>query len=246
MSLQQIGKNGTSEFFEEITFGLGNELDVVSALPETDINLINEAMQSGVTVMKMGVMMYVLQLQEQRLERILDVLFAGIAVTLSGIGSKLKKGLSGIKGMKFIRKMQMFGGTYSDNINLCRLGSELALNSSNKSTGTNNALDRYSVGIKQKQSLIAQDEHRLNLAQSKSSNYTQSLMFKLMSGGFTVKDRTLIKKILGKDSAKLDIDDLNKVSSFMFVKDSAGNLTGLSEEFMTLINGLGYLHNKGK
>lgn len=30
----------------------------------------------------------------------------------------------------------------------------------------------------------------------------------------------------------------------MYVTDDSGNITGLTEQFMTMLNGLGYLNNK--
>ena len=57
------------------------------------------------------------------------------------------------------------------------------------------------------------------------------------------KDKTILKKILGTyDPNSLDVEDLNKISEFMFVKDNDGKVIGLSEAFFSLINGLGYVN----
>lgn len=46
----------------------------------------------------------------------------------------------------------------------------------------------------------------------------------------------LIKKMLGRDTgAAINIDDLNQVADFMFVKDTNGKITGLSESFYSCL-----------
>ncbi len=242
--LGQIGKNGVEEFFEEITFGLGNSFDVVQNLPKTDYDLINEAMQSGVSIVKMGFMMLILQRQEQLIDKISGYLFAGVASTLGGGMKLLKKGLGRFKGIKQLRRMPLFATSTSDSIALCRLGSELAVGKFSSKNSSNSALDRFNVSMNKERNIQNEEKLKLNLATAKSSNYNQALMFKLMSSGFTPKDKVLLKRILGKEN-NLDIEDLNKVSQFMWTKDNNGNVVGLSQEFMSLINGLGYLHNKG-
>ena len=99
--------------------------------------------------------------------------------------------------------------------------------------------------INQKEHIINKERLHIDLADKMSSRYTDSLMFKVMTKSFTANDTAMIKKILGRDTgSQLDIDDLNKVADFMYVKDSAGKVTGLSEQFLTMLNGLGYIHNK--
>lgn len=245
MAMSSVGKNATNEFFEEITLGVGNSFDVISALPDTDIDILNEAMQSGISVLKMGAMMAILQKQELFLEKIMDYLFAGVGITLAGGVGLLRKGLKRFKGVRAKNRIPFFSSRSSDTINLCRLGTELALNKSSARTSVNSALDRYNVSLRGKDHIVNSEQHKMQFANAKAQSYNNTLMFKLFTQGFTQKDKTIIKRILGKDvSANMDIEDLNQVANFMYIKDDKGNLTGLSEEFMTLLNGLGYLHNK--
>ena len=75
-----------------------------------------------------------------------------------------------------------------------------------------------------------------------ASRYNETLLFKLFTGSFSDNDKTIIKKILGTyDPSKIDVNDLNKISSFMFVKDDNDKIVGLSEAFLELVNGLGYV-----
>ncbi|WP_346389417.1 hypothetical protein [Sulfurimonas sp. NWX367] len=69
------------------------------------------------------------------------------------------------------------------------------------------------------------------------------MLFKVLTKNFTANDKQIIKKILGNSQADMtDIDNLNQVADFMFVKDSNGDITGLSEQMFQLLNGLGYVH----
>ena len=69
-------------------------------------------------------------------------------------------------------------------------------------------------------------------------------MFKLLASKFTPTDKELLRRITGSDS--IDIEQINKVGEFMFTKDDKGDIVGLSEAFMQMLNGLGYFHNKSK
>jgi len=68
-------------------------------------------------------------------------------------------------------------------------------------------------------------------------------MFKLFTKSFTANDEQLMKKILGRNSSsKLKVEDMNKVADFMFVTDSNGDVTGLTEQMFQLLNGMGYMN----
>ena len=74
-----------------------------------------------------------------------------------------------------------------------------------------------------------------------AQNFNATLMLKLATKSFTDQDKAVLKKIVGKDK-DLKIEDMNKVADFMFIEDADGNISGLSEQFFSLINGLGYTH----
>jgi hypothetical protein len=111
--------------------------------------------------------------------------------------------------------------------------------------------NQYSSGslldgtLKMRDNVVQKDRSNLHLGKSMADNYVNSLMFKLLTSSFTANDETMIKKILGRDSAtNLDIEDMNKIGSFMFTQDDNGNLTGLTEQFYSLVSGLGYVTKK--
>jgi hypothetical protein len=84
---------------------------------------------------------------------------------------------------------------------------------------------------------------RFNLGKTLAERYNQTLLFKLFTSSFTPEDKVILKNILGTyDPDKIDVNDLNKIGEFMFVKDTDGKIIGLSEAFFELINGLGYVN----
>lgn len=103
---------------------------------------------------------------------------------------------------------------------------------------------RASYIQQQKNQLIATKNQQLAYAKAKADSFNQTLMFKLLTSKFTATDKELLRKITG--SSSIDIDKINEVANFMWVKDDKGDIVGLSEAFMQMLNGLGYFHNKVK
>lgn len=95
-----------------------------------------------------------------------------------------------------------------------------------------------------KANLLHSKDQQLAYAKAKSDAFNQTLMFKLLSSKFTPTDKELLRRITGAEN--IDIEQINKVAEFMWVKDDKGEIVGLSEAFMQMLNGLGYFHNKIK
>ena len=92
--------------------------------------------------------------------------------------------------------------------------------------------------------ILETKNQEFNYAKAKVDNINQTLLFKLFSSRFTPQDKEVLRRITGSD--KIDIDALNHVADFMFVTDDSGNVLGLSEMFITMMNGLGYFNGKDK
>lgn len=153
-----------------------------------------------------------------------------------------------MKGTSLFRKMGFFQNSNQENLMTAQIvathqgfkGNSSALVSSPKNT-----VGSYQMQLDTKNSIYQRESLNMNMGNNMASRYNETLLFKLLTKSFTPQDETLMKKILGRDSAStLHVDDLNDVADFMYTKDSNGKLTGLSSQFMELINGLGYLHNK--
>ena len=75
-----------------------------------------------------------------------------------------------------------------------------------------------------------------------ASRYSDTLLFRLLTSSFTENDREILRRILGRNSvSNLDVDDLNRIGEFIYARDGEGHIVGLSEAFLSLVNGLGYV-----
>ena len=135
----------------------------------------------------------------------------------------------------------------SDRIGIAQVVSSHAGNQirSQGVVNSNNASQTFDAVNTTRQTLYQRENLHMQFGGQMASRYNETLLFKLFTKSFTANDEILIKKILGRDTATaLNVNDLNQVADFLFVKDTSGNIMGLSEAFFSLINGLGYVHNK--
>lgn len=250
-TVQQVGKNSAEEFFETIIMMVGYEESkkIIQAFTKDIENpIFKEAIESSMNVLVFGVIMYAVRAQESLVGKIFDlaeVLFASL------LFEPAKKGLarlSKFKGMKFLNRMKLFSDSNQENLMTAQL---VAMHQGFKSSAKtiisspSSQASAYQLQLDTKNSLYNREQLHMNLGNNMASRYNETLMFKLFTKSFTAQDTTLMKKILGRDTASvLNVDDLNKAADFMYTKDSNGKLTGLSEEFMNLINALAYVHNK--
>lgn len=249
MAIGQIGANSVTEFFEEITYQVGyNEAkeQIQDFSKDIDNDIIQEAMSSSMNVMVMGMMMLLIRGQENFIQKIFDTAYGLVVIVLaSDLAQRAKNKLSGLKGFKFLKKFEMFQKSYADRVATAQLIVSGATSHFHAESNTQNESATYDTVLKEKQVLVDKERLHMELADSMAGRYNDSLLFKLMTKSFTANDELMIKKILGRDVASsVSVDDLNQVADFMYVTDSNGKVTGLSEQFLTMLNGLGYVHNK--
>ncbi|WP_324171719.1 hypothetical protein [Sulfurimonas sp.] len=250
MALSQIGQNGVEEFAETIFYGIAYE-EARGKLSEftnsVDNKLLQEALAGAGGIIVSGIMFQLMRTQEG----FIDSVFAKSKLLIlgllgSGHLSKFKnKTLGKLKGVKLFKKLKLFGGSQSDRIATANLVSQQTSQHFQADSGTSDDLLRLNTTTAVKASMVEKEKLNHSVAKSMTQNFNETLMLKMATKTFNSKDKTMLKKILGRDSsAKLDIEDMNKVADFMFTKDESGNMTGLSEQLFSIINGLGYLHNK--
>lgn len=248
MSLKNTGENATAEFFETLIHGVAYEeaREQISNMTSTvNSPLIKDAIQSSMTVVTSGLIFFMMRKQEDYIQG----LFTKAGTLLASLGSlqllekaknKLTRGLKGTKASKFLG---MFQSSASDKI----ATGNLVVNTmtSNFHAERTAQADTSTIGnaTQVKEHIINKESHHHAVGNSMASRYNETLMFKLFTKSFTASDETVIKKILGRETASVvNIDDMNKVADFMFVTDDTGNVTGLAEQFLTLLNGMGYTH----
>ncbi len=252
MSVQQIGKNSAEEFFETILYMTAyNEARQVISEYTKDIDnpVIKEALESSMNVLVFGAVMYAVKYQEKAIEKIFDIAESLIyALILKAKGSFNR--FRGSKGSKLFRKLSFLQGRTSEDIAIAQIVATNQGFKSNAKTSDHRNQNSSTTGTLQavndtKQTLYQRENLHMQFGNAMASRYNETLLFKLFTKSFTSQDELLIKKILGRDTgAVLNVEDLNQVADFLFVKDTEGKIMGLSEAFYSLINGLGYMHNK--
>lgn len=253
MALGSIGKNSAEEFFETILYMTAYEeskIIIQGFTKDIESPVIKEAVESSMNVLVFGFLMYAVQKQEAIIAKIFDLAEAIFTILLIAPAKKAYNKLKGMKGTSLFRKMGFFQNSNQENLMTAQIvathqGLKGVSQTSVQSTQTSSRLDTFSAVNDTKNSLYNRESLNMNMGNNMASRYNETLMFKLMTKSFTPRDETLMKKILGRTSTSaLSMDDLNHMADFMYVKDSNGKLTGLSQQFMELMNGIGYLHNK--
>lgn len=213
-------------------------------LPEGMNRYLKEGLESAEQLMvTMGIFKLI-----QHTEKWLEFLFEmGQAILTIALGlskqalNKLKTHL--MKGRKFKFMSNMLSGFLDDIVEKCKIFVEWikALISGRKSSYESGNL--MSATSSNASNVISKDKSAMDMGQNMATNTINSLMFKMMTKTFNASDEIVLKKILGRETvASLSIDDMNKVANFMYVPDLSGNNVGLSEQMMSLLNGMGYVH----
>jgi len=247
MGLQSIGQNGASEFFETLiqqTAYSEAQQQINGFTKDVESPILQDAIQSSMTVLSSGLIFMLMRKQEDFIENVFAT-SKTLILTLVGsqyaqkVGGKLK-GLVGVKLSKF---MNFFKSSFSDRVALAQVVATQANTHFSAESTSQNSQNNISNTMAIKEHLVNKETLNYQVGNSMASRYNETLIFKLFTKSFTENDKTVIKKILGRDTAsELNIDDMNQVADFMFVTDNDGNVTGLTEQLFSLLNGLGYMH----
>jgi len=245
MALKQIGQNTAEEFFETLIYMAAYD-EARKMISEFTKNIENpylkEAVESAANVAVFGGIFLIIQYEEQIIEKVFNVasaLITSLILLPKNTINKLKR----FRGRKLRLVSKILSGFNDDAINKANvITSQLG----NFIAGRNNQYQSMNLveGSQLiRKSVFQKEEISLKLGNAMASRYNETLIFKLLTSTFSEQDKTILKKILGTyNPDSLDIEDLNKISSFMFVKDDNGKIIGLSEAFLELVNGLGYIN----
>lgn len=245
-----VGQNSAQEFFETFIYGVGyNEgrEQISGFTKDVDSPILKDAIESSMNVLVFGAIMYAVQKQEALIAKIFDAAEV-LLYALLGKVNKYANKLKGKKGTKLHRFISFLQGSNQENLMTAQV---IATHVGNKNLAhatngnASNAVSAYNMQLDTKNSLYQREQLHMNMGNNMSSRYNETLMFKLFTKSFTPNDELLLKKILGRDSAStLSVNDINQICDFMFVKDTNGNLVGLTEAIYQILNGLGYLNKK--
>jgi len=245
MALKQIGQNSAEEFFETLIYMVAYDeaRKMISEFTKDIENpYLKEAVESAMNVAVFGGIFMIIQYEEQILEKVFNIASSLIS-TLILLPKKGLSKLRALKGRKLSIISKIIGNLNDDAINKANV---ITNQLGNFIAGRNNQYQSMNL-IEGSQlirkSVFQKEELNLKLGNAMASRYNETLIFKLLTGSFSENDKSILKKILGTyDPNKIDVNDLNKISEFMFVKDNNGKIIGLSEAFLELVNGLGYIN----
>ncbi|AFL69758.1 hypothetical protein [Sulfurospirillum barnesii] len=247
--IKQIGQNTAEEFFETILYMTAYEESrkiMKDFTKDIDNPILKEAVESAMSVSMFGLVFLGVQYQEKIIERIFNVaeaLFGYLIIDPAKRGlNKLRK----YKGIKLLKRIPYFNSSRQENIALANVVAThqgFKANGSALTNPTPRSTDTYNSALNTKQSVYQRENLHFQFGNAMASRYNETLLFKLFTKSFTAQDEMLIKKMLGRETgAVLNIEDLNHVADFMFVKDTNGKVTGLSEAFFQLVNTMGYIN----
>jgi hypothetical protein len=251
MSVKAIGENTASEFFETIIYMTAyNEARtyINDFTKDIDNNVLKEAIEGAANVLVFSLVFKLIQAQEDFIEKVFVSASALATLLLSGVGSKITNKLRKLKGVKLFRRFNLFSDTMNQRValtNTVATATNAVMVSQSAVNSRPNQVSAYDTINSLKNTMYNRENLHMQFGNNMASRYNETLLFKLLTKSFTANDELLVKKILGRDTASvLNMEDLNKVADFMYTTDTNGNPIGLSEAFIDLINGLGFLHNK--
>jgi len=246
MALSSIGSNATEEFFETILYGTAYseaQNQIKNVTKDVDDDLLQDAIQSSMNILASGVMMILLRKQEQLIDTIFDkTKIIVLALVGTDFFDKAKNRLKRFKGIKLLKRMGFISSQKTDRIAVANVVATIGVGQTNAVNTKNSSLDIQKNTLTQKKYILEKERHQFAVGSEKAKSYQQTLLFKLFTKNFTDNDKSIIKKIVGSNSAQIDIESMNKVADFMFVTDNNGEITGLSEQMFQLLNGMGYVH----
>lgn len=246
MGLGEVGKNATTEFFEDLVYSVAYDeiIPKLNKFINTGNEHIDDALKSSINIIFSGAMMLYLAKQEQFVFKIFNKVKIAVVVYLAlPLRNKLINKVKSKRGKKLLKFLDFFSSSDSDNINKARMAVDIGKMYIGGDGNCNTIYHSLNSYYSSKSDLVNQDNHKLNYAKAKASMVNQQMLFKLFTKKFTPADKEMIRKMTG--NTNIDIDTLNHIADFMFVTDNTGEITGLSEQFMRFINGLGYTNNKG-
>lgn len=257
-----LAQNVTQNMAEDLTYLIGysmvnkwiNELLATEFPDEVDdqgrptINLAREVISGGASYLLMSGMIELIRREEKMIqylfvagEALIMVLYARNKGYLDGLWNKVR----GSKGVRAINRMKVFQ-SQSDPTNsfISQVLKQMDLIMQGRNSGSS-VTDTIQSSNSTMDTALRREAQNLKFASANNESFSKSLMLKFATGTFTETDKVILQKVIGRSdfaTVPLNVDELNMVHEFMFVTDSNGKLTGLTKAFVSLLNGLGYVH----
>jgi hypothetical protein len=244
MALRQIGQNSTEEFFDTLIYmtAYDEARDMVKDfVKDIDDPYLKEAVESASNVAVFGGIFMIIQYEQQIIEKVFNL----SSILISGLLSFPRRGINRLRNLRGRRLgivSRILSRFSNDGVGTAQVVTNQV---NNYIQGRNNQYQSMNLveGVQQlRGNVVSRENVSLNLANNMASRYSDTLLFRLLTSSFTENDREILRRILGRNSvSNLNVDDLNRIGEFMYARDNNGNIVGLSETFLSLVNGLGYV-----
>lgn len=246
-----VGKAGVHEFFDTLAMLAiyeGGQKFVENVTSEMEEGILKEALTNSLSVMTYSIAGKFLNLQEIVLDKVLAGSKKLAILFLIGLSTKVKgkmRKYRAIKGMRgILRRFNFFNTAKMNGAQIAHVVSDFA----NADVSMNLASSQRSSFMGQnvqgiQNMLMQKQQQNLSFAKGIHESSYRSFFLKLFSGNFQARDRVMLQKMTHSKFTENHIEALNAVSGFMFSKDNEGNVIGLSDSFMGLVNAIGY-YNK--
>jgi hypothetical protein len=244
VQLKQIGQNSTEDFFETLTYMAAYDKatkQLEGFVKGIDDPYLKEAVESAANVAVFGGIFMIIQYEQQIIEKV----FSLSSVLISGLLSFPRRGINRLRNLRGRRLgiiSRILSSFSNDGVGTAQVVTNQV---NNYIQGRNNQYQSMNLieGTQQiRGNVVNRENVSLNLANNMASRYSDTLLFRLLTSSFTENDREILRRILGRNSvSNLDVDDLNRIGEFIYARDGEGHIVGLSEAFLSLVNGLGYV-----
>lgn len=262
-----VFRNAGEEFSEEIMYGVAYSFifpqvrqwidqkfpdEIDPETKRTKPNILKEAIESSINVIMMGVLFMIMRYQEAFLEKLFAVSRSATLFVLAGgkeYLDKLRGRIKGRRGVSAINRMNKYGDAMSQRIEMAKHIQMQADSIIKARDSQYNSVSIYAPAAQMHDTAVQKERLYQELGSSKANAKLQLAMFKMFSGSFNETDKQTLKHLYKTidptgtfDPNKVDVEKLNKISEFMFATDSNGKIMGLTDAFVSIINGMGYMH----
>lgn len=209
-------------------------------------NIALEVLSGGVTYLFMSVMMEAIRREEKVIQHLFVAGEAIIAVLYArnkGYITKMMNRIKGLKGVKAVGKFKSMASQTDNTNSFIGQVYQAMQNIQQGRAASHNVAETIQASNASIDTAINREAHNLKFAELQNKSFSSSLFIKTATGTFTAADKQYLQKMIGREnfsSVPLDVDELNKIKDFMYVKSSDGEYHGLSDLMSSLINGLGY------
>lgn len=221
--------------------------------PETDDkgrpvhNVSRELIQGAGSFLVMHSIMSLIRREEIMMDylfaasrSVITVLYLRNKGAFDGLFNKIKN----LKGVKAINRMKIFNAQSDpQNTFISQVLQQVDIIISGRNA-SHDVANTVTAATSTMDTAIRREAHNLKFAEANNKSFDNSMMLKFITGSFTATDKLMLQKMIGRDdfqAVPLDVDELNKINEFMFVKDSSGKNVALTKAMMSLINAFGSL-----